>query len=77
MEQIGTILLIVAAVAVLIFIGLFLSFINTWLRALIADAPVAFFSLIGMKLRRVPPSLIVDARVQSVLAAMTPCRPRW
>ena len=70
LEQIWTILLIVAAVVVLIFVGLFLSFINIWLRAWLADAPVAFFGLIGMKLRRVPPSLIVDARVQSVKAGI-------
>jgi uncharacterized protein YqfA (UPF0365 family) len=55
LEQIWTILLIVAAVVVLIFVGLFLSFINIWLRAWLADAPVAFFGLIGMTLRRVPP----------------------
>ena len=70
LQQIWTILLIVAAVVVLIFVALFLSFINTWLRALLARAPVSFLGLIGMKLRRVPPSLIVDARVQSVKAGI-------
>ncbi len=70
MEKFWTVLIIALAVGVLVILGLFLSFINTWLRALLAKAPVGFLSLIGMKLRRVPPNLIVDARVQAVKAGL-------
>ena len=78
-QQIITIGLIVAAIAVVVFVGLFLSFINIWIRAVLARAPVSFLNLVGMKLRRVPPSLIVDARIMSVKAgrpsAVKPDRP--
>ena len=69
-QQIITIGLIVAAIAVVVFVGLFLSFINIWIRAVLARAPVSFLNLVGMKLRRVPPSLIVDARIMSVKAGI-------
>ncbi|MFH0908433.1 MAG: flotillin-like protein FloA [bacterium] len=62
--------LIVLAVAILIIVGLFLSFFNIWIRAVVAKAPVSFLNLIGMKLRRVPPSLIVDTRIQAVKAGL-------
>ena len=62
--------LIVLAVAILIIVGLFLSFFNIWIRAVVARAPVSFLNLIGMKLRRVPPSLIVDIRIQAVKAGL-------
>ena len=69
-NQISFIVVIVLAVAVLVLIGVFLSFFNIWIRAVLAKAPVGFLNLVGMKLRRVQPSLIVDARIQAVKAGL-------
>ena len=48
-----------------------LNFFGTWLRAKLADAPVSFAKLIGMRLRRVPMGLIVDSRITAVKAGIT------
>ena len=45
-----------------------LSFFTTWLKALLAQAPVGFPTLLAMRLRGVPVGLIVDARITAVKA---------
>ena len=64
--------LIAGVVGVFAFIAiiLFLYFLNVWIRALAARAPVSIVSLIGMKLRRVPVGLIVDNRITAVKAGI-------
>lgn len=57
-------------VVVLIFSIIILSFFNVWLRALLAGAPVSIPTLIAMRLRRVPYSLIVDARITAAKAGI-------
>lgn len=54
----------------LIFTYLILKFFKTWLRARLSQAPVAFGSLIGMWLRKVPFELIVDSRITAVKAGL-------
>ena len=54
----------------LIFVILMVNFFGVWLRAKIADAPVPFSKLIGMRLRRVPVGLIVDSRITAVKAGL-------
>ena len=65
-------ILIAGIVGVFAFIAiiLFLYFLNVWIRALAARAPVSIVSLIGMKLRRVPVGLIVDNRITAVKAGI-------
>lgn len=65
-----TILMVIAALTVLVFVGLFFSFLGTWIRALTSGAPISFFTLLAMTLRRVPPKVIVDARIQLVKAGL-------
>ena len=57
------ILLLVIAIVLLNFVGIFI-------RAYVSGARVSLFSLIGMRLRRVNPSLIVDARIRMVKAGL-------
>ncbi len=54
----------------LVMLGLFFYFLKVWIRALSSGARVSIFSLIGMKLRTVPPSLIVDARIRVIKAGL-------
>lgn len=66
----GTILLVVVLLAVLAFALLLLKFFKIWLRATLSKAPVNMGSLIGMWLRKVPFSMIVDSRITSVKAGL-------
>ncbi len=60
----------IGAVLVLILVIVLLNFFGVWLRAKIADAPVPFAKLIGMRLRKVPVGLIVDSRITAVKAGL-------
>jgi uncharacterized protein YqfA (UPF0365 family) len=53
-----------------ILVVVLINFFGTWLRAKLADAPVSFVKLIGMRLRRVPMGLIVDNRITAVKAGI-------
>ncbi len=54
---------LIIAVIVIVPSLVFLSFFWVWLRAMSAGAPVGIANLVGMKIRQVPYSLIVDARI--------------
>ncbi len=54
---------LIVAVVIIVPALVFLSFFWVWLRALSAGAPVGISNLVGMKIRQVPYSLIVDARI--------------
>ena len=47
----------------LVMIAVVLNFGGLWIRAYTSNAHVSFFELIGMKLRQVSASTIVDAKV--------------
>jgi len=65
------VIIIVLAMGVLILLGVIIAFFKIWIRALASGARVTFGTLIGMKLRKVPASLIVDARIMAVKAGLT------
>ncbi len=62
--------LFIVGIIVIIFIGIFLSFLNIWVRALASNAHVTLGNLIGMKLRRIRPAVIVDARISAIKAGL-------
>lgn len=65
--------LVVAGLAVvigLVILTIIFNFFGIWLRAKLADAPVSFARLVGMRLRRVPVGMIVDSRITAVKAAL-------
>ena len=64
------ILLIILSVAALIVFGLIVSFFSVWLRAMLAGAPVSIFNLVAMRLRQVPYSVMVDARIRATKAGI-------
>jgi uncharacterized protein YqfA (UPF0365 family) len=64
------ILMAVGAIIVIFFLGVFFYFLGIWVQALMSGAKVAIWSLVGMKLRRIPPSLIVAGRIQAVKAGL-------
>jgi uncharacterized protein YqfA (UPF0365 family) len=60
----------VAVVLGLVLLIVLFNFFGIWLRAKIADAPVSFARLVGMRLRRVPVGMIVDSRITAVKAGI-------
>jgi len=64
------ILMALAGILIISFVGIFFYFLGVWIRALTSGARVSIASLIGMKLRHVPPSLIVDARIRLVKSGL-------
>ncbi len=70
LPQLIVILFVLLAIGVLILVGLFFYFLKIWVQAWMSGARVSLFSLLGMKLRRVPPALIVEARIRLVKAGL-------
>lgn len=68
--DISTILIIVIAFFALVAFFVVASFINTWLKAMLAGAPVSILTLIAMRLRGVPYGMIVDSRIMAVKAGL-------
>jgi uncharacterized protein YqfA (UPF0365 family) len=68
--NISLILLVVLGVVALIVFALVVSFFSVWLRALLAGAPVSIFNLVAMRLRQVPYSVMVDARIRATKAGI-------
>ena len=65
----GVIALLGAALLILVFILYFVP-VPLWIAAWSSGAPVGLFTLVGMRLRRVPPSIIVNGRISAVKAGL-------
>ena len=64
------ILLIVVALVFLTLILLIAQFIKVWIQAAVSGARVRMIDLIAMRLRKVPPKLMVEARIQMAKAGL-------
>ena len=60
--------LVVLAIALLVFLFVFLRYANLYIRSLLTRAGVGLFDMFAMSLRRVNPAVIVNARVNLVQA---------
>lgn len=65
-----TIAFILLGIVGLVILFVVMSFINTWLKALLAGASVSMLTLIAMRLRGVPYGMIVDSRIMAVKAGL-------
>ena len=64
------VLIVVAAIALLIFLVLFLRYANLFVRSVFTKAGVGLLDMVAMSLRRVNPATIVNARVNLVQARL-------
>lgn len=64
------ILFILLAIVVVILLSVFFYFLKVWVRAWMSGAYISLMNLVGMKLRNVAPTLIVDARIRAVKAGL-------
>jgi uncharacterized protein YqfA (UPF0365 family) len=65
--QIGLLFLVLAVIALFYFIG---SSISLWLQALVSGARVGLLNIIFMRFRKVPPKMIVEAKIMAVKAGL-------
>ena len=65
------VVLVFLVVVLLLFFFFYFIPIRLWVAAITARVPVSLFSLIGMRLRRVPPSVIVNPLISAVKAGLT------
>ena len=61
---------VLAVILLLVIVAIFLAFFKLWIRAKLAGASVSIASLVGMRLRNVTPTVIVDSRVMAVKAGL-------
>ena len=62
--------LVIAAIAFLIFLFVFLRYANLYVRSVLTNAGVGLLDMVAMSLRRVNPAIIVNARVTLVQAGI-------
>lgn len=70
MNSILVVGIVIAAIVVLVLLAFIAKFFSLWLQALFSKAGVSIFQLIGMRLRKVPPQTIVEARILSCKAGI-------
>lgn len=72
-SNLGGFLLLLIAVVALICVTLFimiLRYISLWFQAFVSGAPISLFNIIGISLRKIPPRIIVSARITSFKAGL-------
>ena len=66
----STIAWIVAGVILLVLFIIMFNFVGLYVRALVSGARVTFMELIGMRIRNVNPTIIVNSRIQAMRAGI-------
>lgn len=64
-----TLFFVLAIVCVMILMML-ARFIGLWFQAFVSGTPISLFNIIGMSLRKIPPRIIVNARITSYKAGL-------
>ncbi len=68
--QLASILLLALGIFVFLIIFLYMIPVRLWLAAMFSGAPVSFSTLIGMRIRRVPPKVVVEPRISAIKAGI-------
>ncbi|MEN9307235.1 MAG: hypothetical protein RL173_1167 [Fibrobacterota bacterium] len=68
--DIPTPLIVVLVGLVLVFLFLLANFLGLWIQALFSGAQVGLFSMVGMRIRKVNPRLIVTSKIMAVKAGI-------
>ncbi len=68
--EIGVLLLMIAGIIVLLFVFLYFVPVNLWITAVFSGVNVSILDLILMRIRKVPPSIIVNALITSTKAGL-------
>lgn len=63
-------LIVVLAIIAIIFLSIIGRFISLWFQAFVSGTPISLFNIVGMSLRKIPPRLIVTARINAYKAGL-------
>src|ERR1700751_2143273 len=63
-------LFIVLALVGIIILSIIGKFLSLWFQAFVSGTPIPLFNIIGMSLRKIPPRVIVNARINSYKAGL-------
>ena len=63
-------LLIVLGIIAIIVLSILGKFFSLWFQAYVSGTPIPLFNIIGMSLRKIPPRVIVNARINSFKAGL-------
>ncbi|MBA3648342.1 MAG: flotillin-like protein FloA [Chitinophagales bacterium] len=70
MDQTIFLAVVAAVVIIAIFLFLYIVPLNLWITAWVAGAPIGIGQLVAMRIRKVPPSLVVNALINSTKAGL-------
>lgn len=63
-------LIIVVSFLLLILFSILGKFISLWFQAFVSGTPIPLFNIVGMSLRKIPPRVIVNARINAFKAGL-------
>lgn len=63
-------ILFIAAIFALILFSILGKYISLWFQAFVSGTPIPLFNIIGMSLRKIPPRVIVNARITAYKAGL-------
>lgn len=61
---------IILAILLLVVLGILGKFISLWFQTIVSGTPIGFLNIIGMSLRKIPPRVIVNARINLYKAGL-------
>src|SRR5262245_5153468 len=64
------VLIIILAIVGVVILGVVGKFISLWFQAFVSGTPIGLFNIIGMSLRKIPPRVIVNARINAFKAGL-------
>lgn len=62
--------IIMLAILAIVLLSILGKFISLWFQAFVSGTPIPLFNIIGMSLRKIPPRIIVNARINSCKAGL-------
>lgn len=63
-------LFVILAIIAVILLSILGKFISLWFQAFVSGTPISLFNIIGMSLRKIPPRIIVNARINLYKAGL-------
>lgn len=61
---------IILAMLLVIVASISIKFVTLWFQAFVSGTPISLFNIIGMSLRKIPPRVIVNARINAFKAGL-------
>jgi uncharacterized protein YqfA (UPF0365 family) len=68
--MVNTVFIFIGAIVALVIFSMLSSYISLWFQAFVSGTPIKLFNIIGMSLRKIPPKIIVQARIISFKAGL-------